>query len=84
MPDLKGTKTERNLKEAFAGESQARNKYTYYASAARKEGYEQIAAIAGCLDTGFLCHAGRSISPGSRFGNGRERARIWPPGRKKR
>ena len=45
MPDLKGTKTEKNLMEAFAGESQARNKYTYYASKAKKEGYEQIAAI---------------------------------------
>ena len=43
--DLKGTKTEKNLEIAFAGESQARNKYTYYASVARKEGYEQIAAI---------------------------------------
>lgn len=43
--DLKGTKTEKNLKEAFSGESQARNKYTYYASAAKKEGYEQIAAL---------------------------------------
>mgnify|MGYP000870264499 CR=1 FL=1 len=43
--DLKGTKTEKNLWEAFAGESQARNKYTYFASVARKEGYEQIAAI---------------------------------------
>ncbi|MEO0136576.1 MAG: rubrerythrin [candidate division WOR-3 bacterium] len=42
---LKGTKTERNLLIAFAGESQARNRYTYFASAARKEGYEQIAAI---------------------------------------
>ena len=45
MPELKGTKTEKNLMEAFAGESQARNKYTYFASMARKEGYEQIAAI---------------------------------------
>ena len=45
MKDLKGTKTERNLQEAFAGESMARNKYTYYASKARKDGYEQIAAI---------------------------------------
>lgn len=45
MNELKGTKTERNLQEAFAGESQARNKYTYYASKARKEGYEQIAAL---------------------------------------
>ena len=43
--ELKGSKTEKNLMEAFAGESQARNKYTYYASKARKDGYEQIAAI---------------------------------------
>ena len=43
--NLKGTKTEKNLWEAFAGESQARNKYTYYASKAKKEGYEQIAAF---------------------------------------
>ncbi len=43
--DLKGSKTEQNLMAAFAGESQARNKYTYYASKAKKEGYEQIAAI---------------------------------------
>ena len=43
--NLKGTKTEKNLMEAFAGESQARNKYTYFASVAKKEGYEQIAAI---------------------------------------
>ena len=42
---LKGTKTEKNLMEAFAGESQARNKYTYFASKARKDGYEQIASI---------------------------------------
>ena len=42
---LKGTKTEKNLWEAFAGESQARNKYTYYASVAKKNGYEQIAAL---------------------------------------
>ena len=45
MAELKGTKTEKNLMEAFAGESQARNKYTYYASKAKKDGYEQIAAI---------------------------------------
>ena len=45
MKDLKGTKTEQNLMTAFAGESQARNKYTYYASKAKKDGYEQIAAI---------------------------------------
>ena len=43
--DLKGSKTEKNLEQAFAGESQARNKYTYFASAAKKEGLEQIAAI---------------------------------------
>ena len=43
--ELKGSKTEQNLMAAFAGESQARNKYTYYASKAKKEGYEQIAAI---------------------------------------
>ena len=43
--ELKGSKTEQNLMAAFAGESQARNKYTYYASAAKKEGFEQIAAI---------------------------------------
>ena len=49
MPELKGSKTEKNLQDAFAGESQARNKYTYFASVARKEGFEQIAAI--FLDT---------------------------------
>ena len=43
--NIKGTKTEKNLEAAFAGESQARNKYTYFASVAKKEGYEQIAAI---------------------------------------
>ena len=43
MENIKGTRTEANLQAAFAGESQARNKYTYYASAARKEGYVQIA-----------------------------------------
>ena len=43
--ELKGSKTEKNLMEAFAGESQARNKYTYFASVAKKEGYQQIAAI---------------------------------------
>ena len=43
--ELKGSKTEKNLMEAFAGESQARNKYSYFASKAKKEGFEQIAAI---------------------------------------
>jgi rubrerythrin len=45
MKDLKGTKTEKNLQEAFAGESMARNKYTYFASKAKKDGFVQIAAI---------------------------------------
>ncbi len=45
MKSLKGTKTEANLMAAFAGESQARNKYTYYASRAKKDGYEQIASL---------------------------------------
>ena len=43
--ELKGSKTEENLKKAFAGESEARNKYTFFASKAKKDGYEQIAAI---------------------------------------
>lgn len=45
MADLKGSKTEANLMAAFAGESEARNKYTYYASKAKKDGYQQIAAL---------------------------------------
>ena len=45
MSKYTGTKTEKNLEAAFAGESQARNKYTYFASVAKKEGYEQIAAL---------------------------------------
>ena len=45
MSKYAGTQTEKNLMEAFAGESQARNKYTYFASTAKKEGYEQIAAL---------------------------------------
>jgi len=45
MRSIKGTKTEKNLLIAFAGESQARNRYTYFASQAKKEGYEQIAAV---------------------------------------
>ena len=45
MSSIKGTKTEQNLMTAFAGESQARNKYTYFASKAKKEGYVQIASI---------------------------------------
>jgi len=50
MVNLKGTKTEKNLLASFAGESQARNRYTYFASVAKKEGFEQIAAI--FLETG--------------------------------
>ena len=49
MPSIKGTQTEKNVLAAFAGESQARNRYTYFASVAKQEGYEQIAAI--FLDT---------------------------------
>lgn len=45
MKSIKGTRTEQNLLKAFAGESQARNRYTYFASVAKKEGYEQIAAV---------------------------------------
>ena len=45
MANLKGSRTEKNLMEAFAGESQARNKYSYFASKAKKDGYEQIAAL---------------------------------------
>lgn len=45
MKELKGTRTEQNLRTAFSGESEARNKYTYFASVAKKEGYNQIAAI---------------------------------------
>jgi rubrerythrin len=45
MPNVKGTKTEKNLLASFAGESQARNRYTYFAGKAKKEGFEQIAAI---------------------------------------
>ena len=45
MSKYAGTKTEQNLKDAFSGESQARNKYTYYASVAKKAGYEQMAAL---------------------------------------
>ena len=45
MNNIKGTKTEKNLLEAFAGESMARNKYSYYASKAKKEGYVQVAKL---------------------------------------
>lgn len=55
--NLKGSKTEANLMTAFAGESQARNKYTYYASKAKKEGYEQIAAIFTETANNEMAHA---------------------------
>ena len=60
MKSLKGTKTERNLLTAFAGESQARNRYTYFASQAKKEGYEQIVGI-------FLETAGNEKEHAKRF-----------------
>ena len=50
--ELKGSKTEKNLLEAFAGESMAHSKYTYYANKARKDGYQQIAGTAGRTDPG--------------------------------
>ena len=60
MASVKGTETEKNLLKAFAGESQARNRYTFYAKAAQKEGYEQIAAI-------FLETAEHERQHGKRF-----------------
>jgi len=60
MANLKGTKTEKNLLASFAGESQARNRYTYFASVAKKAGYEQIAAI-------FLETAGNEKEHAERF-----------------
>jgi len=60
MANLKGTKTEKNLLASFAGESQARNRYTYFASAAKKAGFEQIAAI-------FLETAGNEKEHAKRF-----------------
>ena len=60
MPSLHGSKTEKNLLAAFAGESQARNRYTFFASVAKKEGYEQIAAI-------FLETAGNEEEHAKRF-----------------
>ena len=61
--NLKGTKTEQNLMEAFAGESQARNKYTFYASKAKKDGYVQIANIFEQTANNERDHGGR---PGDR------------------
>lgn len=59
---VKGTKTEKNLLASFAGESQARNKYTYFADTARKEGYEQIAAIFEETANHEKAHARRSLN----------------------
>jgi rubrerythrin len=59
---LDGTKTEKNLKAAFAGESQARNKYSYFADTARKEGYEQIAAIFEETASHEMAHARRALA----------------------
>ena len=65
--NLKGTKTEKNLMEAFAGESQARNKYTYFASVAKKEGYQQIAAIfEATANNEKDCYFNRSTKPAIR------------------
>lgn len=58
--DLKGTKTEQNLKASFAGESQARNKYTYFAEVARKEGYEKIATVFEETANHEVAHARRA------------------------
>jgi len=57
MADLKGSKTEKNLMEAFAGESMARNKYSYFASKAKSEGYEQISAIFTETAANEMAHA---------------------------
>ena len=65
MANLEGTKTEKNLMEAFAGESQARNKYTYFASKAKKDGYEQIAAIfeeTASNDGSCFCRSGLPVN----------------------
>jgi len=80
MPDLKGTETEKNLLKAFAGESQARNRYTYFASVARKEGYRQIEAL-------FIETAENEREHAKRFfkflesGSGLEIQAAYPAGR---
>ena len=78
MKSIKGTRTEKNLLAAFAGESQARNRYTYYAGVAKKEGYEQIAAI-------FLETADNEKEHAKRFfkfleGGGVEITAMFPAG----
>ena len=67
MNKLKGTKTERNLMEAFAGESQARNKYTYYASKARKDGYELPSSKRPLQTRKSTPSSGSNISTKARF-----------------
>ena len=57
-----GTQTEKNLREAFSGESQARNKYTYFASKAKKDGFEQISAL--FLKTADRAHCGKEVNHG--------------------
>ena len=61
--ELKGSRTERNLREAFAGETQARSKYDYFASVAKKEGYEQIAAIFQATANNEKEHAKKCLLP---------------------
>jgi rubrerythrin len=63
MPSIKGTRTEKNLLAAFAGESQARNRYGFAAKVAKKEGYEQIAAIFLETDSSVSLKAAWSKSP---------------------
>ena len=57
-----GTQTEKNLQAAFAGESQARNKYTYFASVAKKQGYEQIARLFEATSAAEQIHIGLELS----------------------
>ena len=85
MKELKGTKTEQNLKEAFAGESMARNKYTYFASKAKKDGYVQIAAIFEETAANEKEHAKMwykylnwRMLPMARTSSGRICMRVWP------
>src|SRR5699024_12669289 len=76
MKELKGTKTEANLWTAFAGESQARNKYTYFASKAKKEGYEQISALFTETANNEKEHAKIWLKELGGIGNTRENLKI--------
>ncbi|MCL2575878.1 MAG: rubrerythrin family protein [Defluviitaleaceae bacterium] len=80
--NLKGTKTEANLWEAFAGESQARNKYTYWAQIARKDGYEQIAALFEETAHNEMMHAKIwfKLAIGGEFGNTAENLKAAAAG----